>query len=106
MNSIKKETNFYEEKRLSVIDQVLEDFSLGNFTLPDNIPTLYYPSVSELEHSLKGKEDKFYPIILYFSTNPYKNKVDTQSYKELVAYCFKKANELYNKILNSNVTQW
>lgn len=98
--------NDYEEQRLSVVDKVLEDLKEGNFPWPENLPKLYYPSVSEFEHYIKGKEDKFYPIILFFSTNPYKDEVDTQSYKELVAFSFKKANEIYDRIVNSSVTQW
>jgi len=47
----------------------------------------YYPTIEELEESIGGRPiDKFMPIIIYYASDPLKDKCDDEEYKELVLY--------------------
>lgn len=95
-----------EEKRLAVLDKVMDKIESREISLPPELPKTYYPTVEEIKHSIKGKENEFYPLFLFFASNPYKGIVNTKEYANLVEYSFQKANEIYDEVINSIATKW
>lgn len=57
--------------------------------LPTGLGT-YYPTVEELKESMAGRDaEEFLPILLYYATDPFKDTVEDETYRETVKYAKK-----------------
>lgn len=47
----------------------------------------YYPTVEELKESVEGKPlEELLPVLLFYASDPFKDKIDDEDYKETVKY--------------------
>ena len=88
-----REDMFYE-----LIDRLEE------LHLPDELPNTYFPYVKELEDSIGNRSIfDFFPIILYYSTDPFRGIVKEPEYQKLVSYCIKKSEIIFDAILSGKI---